>query len=78
MLSHNQMVTGLELQRSWDQRETGMQHMGLQPAKPGGPLVRTEQSKDRTLEKTHKWLEREASPGDGRCEGQRSRGKKSQ
>lgn len=34
--------------------EKHMQCMGPQPSKPGGPLVRTEQSKDRTLEKkTH-------------------------
>lgn len=57
------MVTGLELQREAGTRETGMQHMGPQPAKPGSPLVRTEQSKDRTLEeKTHLsgWKEKQA------------------
>ena len=53
-MSCNQMDTGLELQREAGTRETDMQCMGPQPSKPGGPLVRTEQSKDRTLEKkTH-------------------------
>ena len=62
-MSHNQMDTGLELQREAGTRETGLKHMGPQPAKPGGPLVKTEQSKDRTLEgKTHLsgWKEKKA------------------